>query len=230
MRIGLLILLLLTPGAALVAASSAAASGGTSIAKAPLVASGAELSGDTTSDATTPGDNGIGFDSGCWHDLEFWRLELGAGDAATFWGGGIDPGDDFELGVFPPGTTDASLAKANSVRNGFPKQRSVVYDAVVPGRTSSLRARTVTTASTGPSRSRLPSPMALPRSGPCWGSGRHGASTHDLERAAALRAEAEYREVVVEARCTFEAKPLHDRETRPVDDRELLICERLTDR
>ena len=112
---------------------AAAASGGTSIAKAPLLASAAKLSGDTTSDSTTPGDNGIGFDSGCWHDLEFWRLELGAGDAATFSGGGIDPGDNFELGVFPPGTIDATLARANSVKNGFPKQRPVVYDAVVPG-------------------------------------------------------------------------------------------------
>src|SRR5215467_11764775 len=118
---------------ALVAAGHAAASGGTSIAKAPLVAAGGELTGDTSSDPTTPGDNGIGFDSGCWHDLEFWRLTLAAGDAATFSGGGIDPGDNFELGIFPPGTTDASLAKANSVKNGFPKQKSVVYDAIVPG-------------------------------------------------------------------------------------------------
>src|SRR5215475_11180872 len=118
---------------ALAAAAQAAASGGTSIAKAPLVAAGGKLSGDTTSDPTTPGDNGVGFDSGCWHDLEFWRLDLAAGDAATFSGGGVDPGDNFELGIFPPGTTDASLAKANSVKNGFPKQKSVVYDAIVPG-------------------------------------------------------------------------------------------------
>jgi hypothetical protein len=133
MRIHPLVLLFVAPIATLAVAGAAAASGGTSIAKAPLLASTAKLSGDTTSDLTTPGDNGIGFDSGCWHDLEFWRVELGAGDAATFSGGGIDPGDNFELGIFPPGTTDANLAKANSVKNGFPKQRSVVYDAVAPG-------------------------------------------------------------------------------------------------
>jgi hypothetical protein len=125
--------LLIAPTVALAVVGASTASGGTSIERAPLVASGAKLSGDTTSDPTTPGDNGIGFDSGCWHDLEFWRLELGAGDAATFSGGGIDPGDNFELGVFPPGTIDATLARANSVKNGFPKQRAVVYDAVVPG-------------------------------------------------------------------------------------------------
>jgi hypothetical protein len=119
--------------AALATAGQASASGGTSIAKAPLVAAGAKLSGDTSADSTRPGDNGIGFDSGCWHDLEFWKLALGAGDAATFSGGGIDPGDNFELGIFPPGTTDANLPKANSAKNGFPKQRSVVYDAVAPG-------------------------------------------------------------------------------------------------
>lgn len=52
----------------------------------------------------------------------------------------------------------------------------------------------------------------------------------DLEGAGPVAAEPEDREVLVQRRYAQDAKSLHDREARPVDDREILVGEALPDR
>ena len=55
-------------------------------------------------------------------------------------------------------------------------------------------------------------------------------SVHDLEGTVAIAAEAEDGEMVIESRRAQDAEPLHHREARPVDDREVLIGKALSDR
>jgi hypothetical protein len=118
---------------ALLAAGGAAASGGTSIANAPLVQPGVQESGNTMTDATSQGSEGIGRLSGCWNDLEYWRLALTAGDDVQISGHAVSPGANLEIAVFPPGTTSANIANAAAVGDGLPPSRALHFTATSTG-------------------------------------------------------------------------------------------------
>jgi hypothetical protein len=117
----------------LIAAGSAAASGGTSITSGPLIQPGVQESANTTTDATTQGSEGIGLLSGCWNDLEYWRLPLTAGDDVQISGHAISPAANLEIAVFPPGTTSANIARASAVGDGLPPSRALHFTASLTG-------------------------------------------------------------------------------------------------
>jgi hypothetical protein len=129
-RLGLLACALV---GALAVAGGASASGGTTIANAPGLTAGAQQTGDTRVDTTTPGDNGIGYSSGCWRDLEWWQLPLTAGDQVTITGGGVDPGYGLLISVFPPGTNDRTVSVAVAVKSGFPLSAPMKFGAPSTG-------------------------------------------------------------------------------------------------
>ncbi len=112
-------------GCALVATGEALAAGGTSIAAAPVIQSGVQQAMNSSSDATVLGSKGSQ-NVGCWIDYEYWRLPLTAGDQVAI--GGILEGlsTNFEVGIFPPGTTDASIVNAKAVTTGFPNPGHMV--------------------------------------------------------------------------------------------------------
>jgi hypothetical protein len=120
-------------GVGLIAVGGATASGGTSIAGAPLVQSGVQESANTVTDATSQGSEGIGRTSGCWTDLEYWRLPLVAGDDVLITGGAVSPGANLEIAVFPPGTTNANIANASAVGDGLPLGRGLHFTASSTG-------------------------------------------------------------------------------------------------
>ena len=76
---------------ALVAVGAAAGSGGTSIASAPVVQPGVQLSGDTSTDATANGSIGSEESTGCWNDVEYRRLPLTAGAQVLIKGTAVSP-------------------------------------------------------------------------------------------------------------------------------------------
>jgi len=119
---------------ALAAAGSAGASGGASIASAPLARPGVEHTQDTSADTTGQGSIGSEESLGCWKALEYWRLPLRAADQAVIKGKTTGSAYEFEIGVFPPGTTDRSLAKATSIMT-----------RVVGGRPITLKAKSAGT-------------------------------------------------------------------------------------
>ena len=59
--------------AALFVAGGASASGATTIAAAPLVTPGVTVDADSATDRTAVGDDGVGFESGCWDAVEYWK-------------------------------------------------------------------------------------------------------------------------------------------------------------
>jgi hypothetical protein len=101
---------------ALSVAGSAAAGGGTSIAGAPTIRSGVELPMDTLSEPTVAGTDGSE-QTGCWRDFEYWRLPLTAADRVTITGRS-NGGSGFLVGVFPAGTTDASIRTTAAIAQG----------------------------------------------------------------------------------------------------------------
>jgi hypothetical protein len=109
--------------AALVVPAGATAAGGTTIASAPTVTPGASISANSATDQTAVGDDGVGFESGCWDAVEYWKLPLTAGDAVTISVTIGVPSYNLEIGVFPAGTTDRSLANAHSVKTGLPSDK-----------------------------------------------------------------------------------------------------------
>ena len=115
--------------AALVAAGPAVAGGGKSIASAPVLRPGVEVSGDTSTDET--GDGSIGSDEsqGCWNDVEYWRLGLAAGDQVLIKGTAVSPAHHFGIGFFPAGTTDRNLGKAIAVVSSFPSRGTIRFTA-----------------------------------------------------------------------------------------------------
>jgi len=120
------------PGA-LAAAASAGAAGGPSIASAPLARPGIEHALDTSVDAT--GDGGIGSEQslGCWKAIEYWRLPLKAADQAVITGNATGPGYEFEIGAFPPGTTDRSISRATSLMTNVVTGRPIRLKATSSG-------------------------------------------------------------------------------------------------
>jgi hypothetical protein len=118
---------------ALITAAAAAAGGGTSIASAPPVQPGVQQTANTATDATSPGDEGVGLQSGCWHDLEWWRVSLTAGDDVVIKGGATDSGENLLVAVFPPGTSAANVARATAVRYGLPLSKALEFTAPSTG-------------------------------------------------------------------------------------------------
>ena len=108
-------LLFVTALTTLVAASAALASGGTSIRAAPLVRPGIVQTTNTSTDPTADGNIGSEVSLGCWHSLQYWRLQLKAGDQASFSGKMGIGAYEFEMAVFPSGTTDANIDKATAL-------------------------------------------------------------------------------------------------------------------
>src|SRR5437016_2778612 len=89
--------------AALSAAAQATATGGVSIAGAPTVQSGVEVSLNTANDHTGRGQVGSEASLGCWIDHEFFRLSLTAGDKVLITKGSTSLGY-LAVGIFPAGT------------------------------------------------------------------------------------------------------------------------------
>ena len=118
---------------ALVFAAAAGAAGGTSIAAAPSIQPGVQQTANTALDSTSPGDEGIGQLSGCWHDLEWWPVSLTAGDDVVIKGGASGSGENLLVAVFPPGTTAANVARAKAVRYGLPLSRALEFTAPSTG-------------------------------------------------------------------------------------------------
>ena len=118
---------------ALVFAAAAGAAGGTSIAAAPSIQPGVQQTANTALDSTSPGDEGIGQLSGCWHDLEWWRVSLTAGDDVVIKGGASGSGENLLVAVFPPGTTAANVAGAKAVRYGLPLSKALEFTAPSTG-------------------------------------------------------------------------------------------------
>jgi hypothetical protein len=109
--------------AALAVPAGSLAAGGTTIASAPTIAPGATVSANTATDSTAVGDDGVGFESGCWDAVEYWKLPLTAGDEVTISVTIGVPTYNLEFGVFPTGTTDKTLGEAHSVKTGLPTDK-----------------------------------------------------------------------------------------------------------
>jgi hypothetical protein len=108
-------------GVAVLAWSGGAlAAGGTSIAGAPVIHSGVSQTANTNTDATVDGANHGPQAVGCWVNLEYWLLPLSAGQKVQIQGAPIPPMTNLELGIFPPGTTDANITVAQPTLTGFP--------------------------------------------------------------------------------------------------------------
>lgn len=119
---------------ALVATAPALAGGGTSISRAASVTLGAQESENTATDPTASGANGVGVSSGCFTDLEYWSVTLQAGDAVTISAQTLGSAYNFQVAVFPPGTTDANISSATAVKSGFPSEASFKFTAPLSGR------------------------------------------------------------------------------------------------
>ena len=119
--------------AALAVAGSALASGATTIAAAPLVTPGVTVDANSSTDATAVGDDGVGFESGCWDAVEYWKLALTAGDQVKI-SAKVGVGTtNLEVAVFPAGTTGANLGNAKSVKTGFASVVPIEFTAPKTG-------------------------------------------------------------------------------------------------
>ncbi len=103
--------------------AGAFAAGGTTIASAPTIAPGSTVTANSATDQTAIGDEGVGFESGCWDTVEYWKVPLTAGDAVTITVTIGVPTYNLAIGVFPAGTTDKSLGNAHSVKTGLPTDK-----------------------------------------------------------------------------------------------------------
>jgi len=135
---------------ALVAVGTAAAAGGTSIATAPLVRPGVQLSGDTSQDATANGTIGSEESTGCWNAVEYWRLPLTAGDQVLIEGTAVSPAHHFGIGLFPAGTTDRNIGKAIAVTSAFPRRAPIHFAARSSGTYALVIGPTCYNATDGP--------------------------------------------------------------------------------
>jgi hypothetical protein len=104
---------------AAVCVPAAAAAGGTSIAAAPFAQAGVGQSSDSATDATVVGSRGSQV-TGCWLDFEYWRLRLEAGSRIAISGTEGPSASNYEIGAFPPGTTDASIGSTAALASGLP--------------------------------------------------------------------------------------------------------------
>ena len=94
--------------AALTAVGEAAASGGTTIRGGPTIRPGVAQATNTATEATVPGTSGSE-KTGCWKSFQYWNLPLTIGDAVEIRGVAGEGASNFQVGVFPVGTTDANI-------------------------------------------------------------------------------------------------------------------------
>ena len=118
---------------ALVSAGAAGASGGASIKTAPTLRSGVKESVNTKFDETSNGKIGSDASLGCWIDVEYYRLPLVAGDKVAITGAAIAPGYEFQVGIFPAGTTDASLERSATLKNALANHGVIHFKAPKTG-------------------------------------------------------------------------------------------------
>jgi hypothetical protein len=115
----------------LLAAAAADGAGGTTIASAPAVVPGTATNANTASDPTAqPGDSGV---TGCWDDLEYWRVPLTVGDRVTVAGKALSPAYNIELGVYPAGTTDVSIHTTAAIKTVLLSHVSLGFTATATG-------------------------------------------------------------------------------------------------
>jgi hypothetical protein len=100
---------------ALLTAPASSGSGGVSIAGAPDVTPWVTLNGNTSSDEVTQVSSGLGPGGSCPGDGEFWVVTLTKGDVLRLQGAGLAPAAQMWLDLYPPGTTDETLASASPV-------------------------------------------------------------------------------------------------------------------
>jgi hypothetical protein len=112
-------------------AASAMASGGLSIAHAPTISAGAKVSEDSQVDPTAPGGDAVG--QGCFNDVEYWRIQLRAGDKVEVKGTETIAARGFLIAFFAPGTTDRKIASATSVAHGFTGEHVVRFTVKATG-------------------------------------------------------------------------------------------------
>jgi hypothetical protein len=117
--------------AASTAAGVALASGGLSISHAPMISAGVTVSENSQVDPTAPGGDAVG--QGCFNDVEYWRIQLRAGDKVEVRGTETIAARDFLIAFFAPGTTDKKIAFATSVAHGFTGEHAVRFTAKATG-------------------------------------------------------------------------------------------------
>ncbi|HEX4520414.1 MAG TPA: hypothetical protein VH063_12610 [Gaiellaceae bacterium] len=131
-RIGIIVLAAATALLAVAAAgASAGGGGGTTIASAPAVSPGTQVTGDTATDPTAQAsDSDV---TGCWDDLEYWRVPLTVGDKVKVAGNALSPAYNTELGVFPVGTTDASIHTTAAIKTVLLSHVPMTFTATATG-------------------------------------------------------------------------------------------------
>ena len=115
---------------ALAAAGAASGAGGSTIASAPIVQPGVKETGNTMSDKTGSGNVG---QLGCWNDLEYYRVPLKAGDQVAVDGTATAPSNNFEIGLFPAGTTAKNIDSKSPAISEFPSRSTIRFDAKTTG-------------------------------------------------------------------------------------------------
>ncbi len=112
-------------------AAAAEGSGGATIASAPAVTAGAATTGNTATDPTSQASQSDV--TGCWIDLEYWRVPLTVGDKVTVAGSAVSPAYNVELGVFPAGTSDASISSTAAIKTVLLSHVPIKFTATATG-------------------------------------------------------------------------------------------------
>jgi hypothetical protein len=112
-------------------AAAADGAGGTTIASAPAVSPGTASTGNTASEPTAQASESDV--TGCWDDLEYWRVPLTVGDKVTVAGNALSPAYNVELGVYPAGTTDASIHSTAAIRTVLLSHVPIRFTATATG-------------------------------------------------------------------------------------------------
>jgi hypothetical protein len=95
------------------------------------VSPGAATTGNTASDPTAQASQSDV--TGCWDDLEYWRVPLSVGDKVTVAGKALSPADNVELGVFPAGTTDSSIHATAAIKTVLLSHVPIEFTATATG-------------------------------------------------------------------------------------------------
>ena len=114
-----------------IGAGAAMATGGLSIAHAPMIRPGANVSENSSIDQTASGGDAVG--QGCFNDVEYWKLPLKTGDKVEIKGSEMTSARGYLIAFFAPGTRDKSVASASSVAHGFPAEHLVRFTAKSTG-------------------------------------------------------------------------------------------------
>jgi hypothetical protein len=112
-------------------AGAAMASGGLSISHAPMISAGTKVVENSQLDKTAPGGDAVG--QGCFNDVEYWRIQLKAGDRVEVKGTETISARGFLLAFFAPGTTDKKVAFATSAAHGYPAEHVLRFTAKATG-------------------------------------------------------------------------------------------------